>query len=392
MANINMDLHTICNLRKRQQLFAMPSFRATPISPYNGTVTQTQLDMRRKAEILKYAGNRMNTQTNSQTQQQRYNQVISGMYQSRPYITTYTDTVIYVYDKELDMEIPIITHTPVYSNPDPDCPLDDMIPVPTSSSDVPGPIIQLYNDTNIPLYNYNATMNNNIYAITDVVETNMFKLKYAEENTYGYVKIMTQDEDGISELKNEDGLRVLLCSIYITRVITRSIITYELAIPIGIHFVGTSKKKDNKNISGPITLSIDTEGFNPQVEFVGSLVSTERLVSFSQSTNNISITFNISDNKNDFSGTIYVGMLNITNIKLFSEPGYIYDINTDANIQFAIADNMRAAFLSQYDFKYGIYYNYSDATPIFSQENCTITSPTANDEPLLPFQVKDTSV
>ena len=150
------------------------------------------------------------------------------------------------------------------------------------------------------------------------------------------------------------------------------------------------------SVSVAITLSIVTdiynEGFNPQVEFVGSLVSTERLVSFSQSTNNISITFNISDNKNDFSGTIYVGMLNITNIELFSEPGYIYDINMDANIQFAIADNMRAAFLSQYDFKYGIYYNYSDATPIFSQENCTITSPTANDEPLLPFQVKDTSV
>ena len=151
MANINMDLPTICNLRKRQQLFAMPSFRATPISPYNGTITQTQLDMRRKAEILKYAGNRMNTKTNSLTKQQRYNQVISGKYQSRPYITTYTDTVTYVYDKQLDMEIPIITHTPVLSNPDPDCPLDDMIPVPTSSSDVPGPIIQLYNDSSIQL-------------------------------------------------------------------------------------------------------------------------------------------------------------------------------------------------------------------------------------------------
>lgn len=396
MANINMDLPTICNLRKRQQLFAMPSFRATPISPYNGTITQTQLDMRRKAEILKYAGNRMNTKTNSLTKQQRYNQVISGKYQSRPYITTYTDTVTYVYDKQLDMEIPIITHTPVYSNPDPDCPLDDMIPVPTSSSDVPGPIIQLYNDSSIPLYNYSSTMNNNVYAFTDVIETNMFKVNYAAENTYGYVTITSLDEDGISELKNEDNLRILLCSIYITSVINRNISRYELAIPIGIHFSGTSRERDNKNISGPITLSIVTdiynEGFNPQVEFVGSLVSTERLVSFSQSTNNISITFNISDNKNDFSGTIYVGMLNITNIELFSEPGYIYDINTDANIQFAIADNMRAAFLSQYDFKYGIYYNYSDATPIFSQENCTITSPTANDEPLLPFQVKDTSV
>lgn len=392
MPDINMDLPTICNLRKRQQLFAMPSFRATPISPYNGTITQTQLDMRRKAEILKYAGNRMNTKTNSLTKQERYNQVISGKYQSRSYITTYTDTVTYVYDKQLDMEIPIITHTPVLSNPDPDCPLDDMIPVPTSSSDVPGPIIQLYNDSSIPLYNYSSTMNNNVYAITDVIETNMFKVDYAAENTYGYVTIKSEDEDGTSETQDVSNVRILLCSIYITSVINRNESSYELAIPIGIHFSGTSRERDNKNTSGQITLSIANEGFNPQAEFVGSLVSTKRVVSFSQSTSDISITFNISNNKKNFSGTIYVGMLNITNIVLLSEPGYIYDINMDANIAFTIADDMRADFLSQYNFKYGVYYNYSGATPIFSEDNCTITSPTANDEPLLPFQLKDVSV
>ena len=49
------DLNTIISLRKRQQLYSFPLNRLEIISPYSNTnVTQYQLDMKRKVEILKY--------------------------------------------------------------------------------------------------------------------------------------------------------------------------------------------------------------------------------------------------------------------------------------------------------------------------------------------------
>ena len=48
MSTIDLNIETICKLRKRQQLFAMPSFRATIVSPYP-TYTEQQLNMK---EIL----------------------------------------------------------------------------------------------------------------------------------------------------------------------------------------------------------------------------------------------------------------------------------------------------------------------------------------------------
>ena len=115
MSNVSMNLDLMCELRKqRQSLFAMPSFRATPISPYP-EYTKEQLDMRRKAEILKYAGNRMNTKTNDLTKTGRFTQIITGKYQSRSYTTTYKENVSYTYDEKLDLNSVIIERVPVFS-------------------------------------------------------------------------------------------------------------------------------------------------------------------------------------------------------------------------------------------------------------------------------------
>jgi hypothetical protein len=49
----DLSLNLLCDQRKKQMLFNIPQFRYTPVSPYNGSFTKFQLDMRRKAEILK---------------------------------------------------------------------------------------------------------------------------------------------------------------------------------------------------------------------------------------------------------------------------------------------------------------------------------------------------
>jgi len=380
-----MNLELICNLRKRQQLFAMPSFRATPISPYP-EYTQQQLDMRRKAEILQYAGNRMNTKTNSLTRSGRYAQIISGKYQSRPYTTTYTETASYVYNRIFDLSQVVITRTPVYSNPDPTCPLDNMIPRPSSSSDVPGPIINLYNDTSIPLYNY-AGSANQMYAITDVIEDDNFKTKYTDENTYAFYTITSINANTIQTEPTETTLSTL----YITNIIDAPQYVYELYVPIGIHFEGKYKTTTTAATFNEIGLSIPTTGFNPQVIFGTNAISTNRVIYFHNNVTSISnITFNVTNKSADFSGTIYIGMLKITNIDLYTAPGYIYDINILTDM--VLTTNSTAEkenFISRYEFKYGLYYNISDANKK-TVTNCTIAQ-NASTEPLISIQLLETS-
>ncbi len=389
MSNVNMNLELICNLRKRQQLFAMPSFRANPISPYP-QYTQQDLNMRRKAEILQYAGNRMNTKTNSLTQTGRYAQLISGKYQSRSFTTTYTETASYVFDKVLQMDQVVITRTPVYSNPDPSCPLDDMIPRPTSSSDVPGPIINLYNDASIPLYNYLGSANK-IYAITDVIETDNFKTKNADENAYSFYTITTS-ANGLNEIQTEPT-EINLSTIFITNIVDAPQYVYELYVPIGIHFEGKYKTSIPSTAAAfnDIRLTIPSSGFNPQVIFGTNQVTTNRQIYLNNNPTSISdISFNVTNKEADFSGTIYIGMLKITNINLYTAPGYIYDINILTDM--VLTTNSPAEkenFISRYEFKYGLYYNISDANKKI-ETNCTIAQ-NASTEPLEPIQLLESS-
>ena len=62
----------------------IPLVRFNVISPYidpltnqSTNITEQQLNMRRKAEILKYSSNRMPTQTNSLTKKQKWSQLVN---------------------------------------------------------------------------------------------------------------------------------------------------------------------------------------------------------------------------------------------------------------------------------------------------------------------------
>lgn len=136
----------ICNEIKKfhnyGQLHNTPQVRVElQPSPYDRGFTKFQLDMRRKAEILKYSSNKQSGQTNSMTKKQQTALLLSGRSNGRSGLSYYQRTNI---------------NQPV------NCTNDDLIPTPTSSSDIPGPRIDLIYDESVPLYNYriNRNMNN----------------------------------------------------------------------------------------------------------------------------------------------------------------------------------------------------------------------------------------
>jgi hypothetical protein len=138
----------ICINRRTLQLNRVPPQRydnlhTSPYLPENGGFTKSQLDMRRKAEILTYNSNRM-LKANSLTKKQKFSILAKSNVSVVPVHTTqcFTD----------ERGVFILTAS--------------------SSCDVPGPVIQLYNDQSVPLYNF--TQGNDTKAITTNVDTNYY--------------------------------------------------------------------------------------------------------------------------------------------------------------------------------------------------------------------------
>ena len=66
---------SICEQINRRALLNVPPPRYTPVCPYP-QYTQFQLDMRRKAEILKYRANASNLKTNNFTKAEKYSMLV----------------------------------------------------------------------------------------------------------------------------------------------------------------------------------------------------------------------------------------------------------------------------------------------------------------------------
>jgi hypothetical protein len=112
----------------------MPLTRFTPANPYaSRTHTKFQLDMRRKAEILKYSSNKLSTQTNNLTKSQKYALLVRG--RLPPVSQSLKD------EKTQNPNTKIICDS-------------SQIQMPTTSSNVPGKVMNLYLDETVPLYNY----------------------------------------------------------------------------------------------------------------------------------------------------------------------------------------------------------------------------------------------
>lgn len=119
-----------CIFRQLQIKYNNPLPRLVLTSPY-AVNTKEELDMRRKAEVLKHQGPQKSTQMNTLTKKQKFAQIIRGYNPTQKAMRSnrYSLAQISYCDSSNNRTS-------------------------TSSSDVPGKPMLLYMDQSIPLYNY----------------------------------------------------------------------------------------------------------------------------------------------------------------------------------------------------------------------------------------------
>ena len=282
--------------RRRFQLFNVPPVRYDNLAnnPYdkihpntNNKLSKFDLDMRRKVEILKYYANNSNTQTNRFTKAEIYAQAVSGKYQQRTYSNTFISENI--------------------SNNRLICP---PVKTPTSSCDVPGPIIYLYEDENVPLYNYRTNIDSNYGIITQGV------------NPYGKNKTWNSyiEYDKMSELSASNKLSAIIASIFIYYADVPSK-NFTITTPIALKYSGNNTGFSNSSHS--VVFKIDNISTN--ILFNNDVYSTTH----NTNTDTNSQTIIIPPTSSSFSGTYYLGLLTINNITLPFQKGFIFDIQPE---------------------------------------------------------------
>jgi hypothetical protein len=272
----------IFNQRRKMQLLNMPPTRYTPVSPYPA-FTQFQLNMRRKAEILKYSASNTNSKTNNFTKSERWVQLVSGIYQRR---------TIPQYE---------IVNSAKNNNNTVDCSANNSIPIPTSSSGVPGPTMYLYEDPTVPLYNYNVVRS---YSILD-------EKNDAKWNTNPY-------NDIVFKIRNES----LLTLLGIRQYIDKPTYKFNIQTSVGIFVSGIV---NTINYSSPISFSITDIKCN--IYYNGIIISSP-IVTYSGLTN---LTLNIVDSQlGQFNAILHVGSITIDNttdkFTLNTVNNMVYDI------------------------------------------------------------------
>jgi len=142
--------------------------------------------MRRKAEVLKHTGSQKSTQVNKLTKSQSFAQTIRGFSPTQKLLNKYTGEFNSFCDSSMNL-------------------------MPTSSSDVPGPVMSLYLDKNIPLYNYASPKN----PLSEMVYENQLRFQFLVNSD------ATTFANGVSQ--NIGSLVIYETIPYVTSVFTMTI-------------------------------------------------------------------------------------------------------------------------------------------------------------------------
>tara|TARA_B110000285_G_scaffold65155_1_gene74867 strand:- start:1524 stop:2558 length:1035 start_codon:yes stop_codon:yes gene_type:complete len=341
MATTNVSLDDVCQQRKKQFLFAVPPPRNTILdkSPYLKGYTSEQLNMRRKAEILKYAGNKQSTKQNSFTKKELYKNAMMGNNRRSSRVL--------------------------------DCPNTGIIYTKSGASGVPGPSVDLYMDESVPLYNYETGTEPK--GITQPVTTDKWTFIAIDDNVF-----FNDDEEK------------LVTSLNITDIIDLPSYTYRMSIPVG--FTITGKKTNSVDtVYEYNNLSITLDNTTP-FEFVvkynnGYVQNVTHIVDYAYDTSNLkSFTFDISNNADSFNATLYAGVLNISNINLYTEPGYVYDFYVKPKLSINVGNiDVTSTFYVEYDVSYGILMNISE-TNVSDASGCILTT-SPSTSAYVPFSI-----
>ena len=333
MATPNVSLDDVCRQRKKQFLFAVPPPRNTILgegkNPYLKGYTSEQLNMRRKAEILKYAGNKQSTKQNSFTKKELYKNAMMGSNRRSSRIL--------------------------------DCPNPGIIYTKSGASGVPGPSIDLYLDETVPLYNYETGTEPK--GITQPVTTDKWRIRNIDTDTF-----FNDDEEKS------------VTSLNITDIIDLPSYTYRMNIPVGFNIIG-KKTNDNNTIYEYKNISISLDEVNPfefLVKYNDDYVQNiTPLIDYTYDQQTLkSFSFDISNNADNFNAVLYAGVLNVSNINLYTEPGYVYDFYVKPRLSINVGNiDVTSTFNVEYDVSYGILMNISENNISDASGCAIITSP-----------------
>jgi hypothetical protein len=352
------DITTICNQRLKQMLFTTPPQRFNPISPYP-QYTQAELNMRRKAEILSHGAAKSNTKTNNYTKAEKYKLFVSGVNQASTYpSTTKTTASVQFIAGNLffgTSDVSLTTfHQTVITATAKTCPNLDMVPTPTSSSNVPGPIQYLYRDLRVPLYNY-AT-NQRSYSQEPISDTGMWST------------IINQNQPCYN------GISTPIFSFGILNTIDKPSYQYTYTTPVALTYSATVTTSTSLPIDiSNITLSVANTNAvvfysDKQVQYVSPVCHFE----------NSSMIFDISlvpqPGTTSYSASItnYMGGLSIQGLNLFTSPGYVYDIQLNCVMNITNNNSLTGKYIISNE-KYGVICNYRGGNNLVAN-NCTIRS------------------
>ena len=330
--------YSFCLARKKKQLYNVPLGRFNLSSPYFNTITGEQLvddanqpitrerlDMRRKAEILKYSSNRMSAQTNSLTKREKWSQLVNASGKSARLL----DPETVVCPGETSVRIPA--------------------PIASSASDVPGPVVYLYEDPKVPLYNYIITRS---YA-------------FNVPNLDSYWKTTINTNVGLI-----NGIRNQLFAININENVNQTRTTYSLDIPVGIYVEGTYSN-GTVPINNEITITISSSKLD--VFCNGTLVYSPPATAIHKE---MKLTLS---NIGKFQATRYVGTISFSNIVLKTSYAYVFEFGV------ALTFSVNTTNIDTHKFNNSIgestlkCYAYGNMMDIIPQTttNCVVSLPSA---------------
>lgn len=262
---------SFCNQRRLNMLFYIPTNREELVKP-DPNFTTEQLNMRRKVEILKY--NKNVNKNNNLTQKTNFARLARGNYKQNRLV----------------------------------CENDHKIPTSNSNSDVPGPSINLFEDKNVPLFNYN---NNNInrYISDGGISYNNESDK--EWTLFNFNDLLITNNERLSILTIYDSIKL-------------PSYTYTFNTPIYTNITGTNLTQNMKNIVYTFTINYITL----KVFYNDNLIYNENA---QPEISTIKYTINPENNSGtyDYNLDFNNGLITFNNIVLPTSPGFNYEFKTN---------------------------------------------------------------
>jgi hypothetical protein len=234
-------------------------------------LTQYDLNMRRKVEILKYD----KSSNVSLTKKQSWTQIVKGASQRR----TYSQSQLLALRNGTGTENAA----------------DDACQTLSTSAGIPGAAFYLKLDPNVPLYNYLISDN---YATRNV------------ENTVTWT--YTNNSDVI-------GNDPFLFTIFVGPAIDVNYGIFTFSAPIGLRVSGTSSSLD---ASGTFSVTIPKENISVSVSYGGKNITlnTNPIITFDTEITGKTV-------NGSFNGQIYIGQFVVSNLGLYLSPGFVYEIS-----------------------------------------------------------------